>query len=294
MPEKTQSRTGTVERLHNEPLAKYSTFKIGGPAEVFSIPRSQAELISEITHCESNGIPWRILGNGSNLIIRDAGVKGFVIYNKFALCNIEVTRREGDFGIVDAGSSVLMPQLVKFLVDNGLEGMEYLQSVPGTIGGGIYMNAGRGEAFNKFITDYLEYVTVLDGQKTIILTRDECQFAYRRSTFFDHKKWVILSARFRIPAQETAIGKEKIAERMAYVRKTQARQVPNVGTTFKRCSPKIIKRLTGLRIGNAKLVGNWISNLGNARSRDVLAIIRIVQLVHIITRSPIELENEIW
>lgn len=290
----TQSQPKPVERLRNEPLAKYTTFKIGGPAEVFSIPRSEAELISEIEHCESNGIPWRILGNGSNLIIRDAGVKGFVIYNKHALCTMEVIRREDDFGIVDAGSSVLMPQLVKFLVDNGLEGMEYLQSVPGTVGGGIYMNAGRGHSFNTSITDYLEYVRYFDGEKIVELRRDECEFRYRRSIFFDHKKWVILGARFRIPAQETAVGKEKIAERMAYVRATQWRNAPNGGTTFKTCSPKIINRLKGLRIGNAKLVGNWISNLGNARSRDVLAIIWIVKLIHIITRSPVDVENEIW
>ncbi len=126
-----------MERLHNEPLAKYNTFKIGGPAEVFSIPRSQEELISEIKYCESNGIPWKILGNGSNLSIRDAGVKGFGIHNKHALCTMEDLSREEGYGVVEAGSSVLMPQLVKFLVDNGLEGMEYLQSVPGTIVGGI-------------------------------------------------------------------------------------------------------------------------------------------------------------
>ena len=294
MTESTSSPETTVERLHNEPLAKYNTFKIGGPAEVFSIPRSQEQLISEIKHCESNGIPWKILGNGSNLIIRDAGVKGFVIHNKHALCTMEVVSREEGYGVVEAGSSVLMPQLVKFLVDNGLEGMEYLQSVPGTIGGGIYMNAGRGMNFNQYITDYLEYVTVYDGEKVIEITRDACEFTYRRSVFFDHKNWIILGARFRIPEQDKAIGKKKIAERMAYVRETQARKVPNIGTTFKTCSPKIISRLKGLRIGNAKLVGNWISNLGNARSRDVLAIIWIVKAIHIITRSPVDLENEIW
>ena len=118
-----------MKRISNEPLRNHTTFKIGGPAEVLSIPESEQELISEIKRCIYEGIDYRMIGNGSNLLINDKGINGVIIKNTKACTWIN---KQGDY--VDVGSSLYLQRLVRFLVENNLDGMEYLYSIPATVG----------------------------------------------------------------------------------------------------------------------------------------------------------------
>jgi len=277
-------------RLFNENLSNYTTLKIGGPAEVLTVPSSEDELLNEIRDCISNGYKYRILGNGSNLLISDKGIKGVVICNTNACLSLEMV----DNNKVYAGSSVLLQKFVRFCVDNNLEGMEYLYSIPGTLGGAIYMNAGRGRKSGLSISDKIESVRIFDGNEIKMLAKEDCNFQYRSSIFLEKHNWMVLGATFKLGDQPKDIGQKKIKERMEFVKKTQLRNYPNAGSIFKKRSKyvnRLIKRITR---GNAQLNNNWISNLGNAKYRDVIWLIRIVSFLSYITFTKPELEIEIW
>ena len=216
-------------RLYGEVMRNHTTFRLGGPAEELLIPESREELIREIKACHDGGRICRVMGNGSNLLVRDQGVRGVVVKNTKALDYLE---RSGNRVIV--GSSVMLPKFVHFCVDNDLEGMEYLSSIPGTIGGALYMNAGRGRKFNTAISDKLEWVTIYDGRKELRLDRSELKFSFRKSIFHQHREWLILDACFMLQDQDKETGLEEIRKRMDFVLKTQKQEIPQRGIRLRR------------------------------------------------------------
>jgi len=276
-------------RFYNVMLNKHTTFRIGGPVDVLSIPADENEFLEEIKYCIKNNYPYKILGNGSNILVTDKGVKGFVIKNTSACSYTNLNEN-----IVSVGSSLPLKDLVNFCVDNNLGGLEFLYSIPGTVGGAVYMNAGRGESYKMSISDKIISVRIFDGNQIKVLNKYECCFNYRSSIFSYHKNWVILSANFKLDYQPKAIGEKKIRERIEYVNKTQNRRYPNAGSIFKRKSCYGLRILRGLRIGNAQIDDNWIYNLGNAKAKDVLFLIRLAQISQILTFVKPKLEIEIW
>lgn len=278
-----------MERIKNELLKKHTTFKIGGPAEILSIPNNEKELLDEVKFCIDKNIPFKILGNGSNVLVRDKGISGRVIKNLKALNFI---KKKDHYVIV--GSSVMLPRFVKFCVENDLEGMEYLYSIPGTIGGALYMNAGRGKIYNQTISDKLISVRVFDGNKIIEIYKEEINFSYRRTIFQENKGWIIVSAKFKLAHQNKKIGNKKIKDRMDLVNKIQLRNYPNAGSIFKKKSHKALKCINNLKVGGAQIRGNWIINTGDASSSDVLWLIRISKMLHFFFLSNAILEIEIW
>lgn len=277
--------------MNNELLSKHTTFKIGGPAEILLIPENEEELILEIIHLKKNGINYKILGNGSNLLISDKGIKGVIIKNTEANSLI---KKNGE--TIEIGSSIFLQNFTRFCVENDLEGMEYLYPIPATVGGAIYMNAGTGKKFNQFISDNLISVKIFDGNNIKELKKEECEFSYRKSIFHKHKDWIILSAKFKLKHQPKKIGEKKIKEWIEQVKKTQNRRYPNAGSIFKKKSNLVIGLLTRLKlkIGAAQIDGNWIINLGNASFKDVIWLIRISKILSYFTFKKPELEIEIW
>lgn len=254
-----------------EPLSRHTTIRIGGPAERLLVPQERSDLLDILRTCARTRTPFFILGRGSNTLVKDSGVKGIVIKNTASCTELDV---EGN--TVRAGSSVTLQRLVRFCIGNNLEGMEYLYSVPGNVGGAVYMNAGRGIAFNQSIADRLVSAEVFDGQKVRTLAKEECGFGYRTSVFQRQRGWVVLSATLRLPSQDRQIGEAKVRERMEYVKAHHDLAFPNAGTVFRENFvplPEVI----GYRIGNAcfstKTPG-WIVNLGGATARDVHMLIR--------------------
>jgi UDP-N-acetylmuramate dehydrogenase len=279
-----------MKRLYNELLSKHTTFKIGGPVLLLSIPENEGELIQEIKRCKKEGLNYKILGCGSNVLICDKGINGVVIKNTEACSYIN----KEDNNIVEVGSSIYIQNFVRFCIEHDLEGMEYLYSIPATIGGAIYMNAGTGKKTNLSISDNLVSVKIFDGVKIKEIKKEECKFNYRYSIFHKNKDWIILGATFKLREQPKEIGEKKIKERMDFVKKHQNRKHPNAGSIFKKISPVSKKLLSGIKIGNARMKGNWISNIGGASFRDVMTIIKIAKIISYLSLKKPELEIEIW
>ena len=172
----------------NEELKQYTTFKMGGIAKKFYIPESEEELLSLIKTLDN----YKILGGGSNLLINNDGVFENVVYMKDF--NKKIFNKGN--GAYYFGASVRLQKIINKINEDGYGGIEYLYSVPGMLGGAIYMNAGRGKQFNMQLTDYLIDVDVLIDGEVKKLTKDECKFSYRKSIFQDNN-YIILGANFK-------------------------------------------------------------------------------------------------
>lgn len=172
----------------NIALAKYTTTQIGGPARYFCQAKTEADLIDCVEKAGEFQVPYLVIGRGSNLLINDSGFNGMVIHNQVD----GIKQSDGEM-IVKTGTQ--LSKLVKLAVEQGYQGLEKLAGIPGTVGGAIYGNAG---AYGQAISDYLVRVKAFDGQKTIWLTKKDCEFAYRES-IFKKKNFILLEAEFELP-----------------------------------------------------------------------------------------------
>lgn len=261
--------------LLNEPLAKYSTFKIGGPADIYIEPRNVDELLNLLRYLKEREIDFVILGNGSNVLISDEGFRGAVINLEAGLNFIKV---EGE--CVIAGAGVKLARFVDFCIENGFRGVEMLAGIPGTLGGAIIMNAG---AYSGEISDYLVDVDVIRNLNLVRLKKDECGFGYRRSKLTDD---VVVQARFKFPSGD--IEEMKKIRREILIRRNLSQPVnfPNAGSIFKNppgdYAGRLIEQagLKGVQIGDAQISekhANFIINKGNAKAKDVLELINLAQ-----------------
>ena len=159
------------------------------------------------------------------------------------------------------------------------------------------MNAGRGRAYGKSISDYLETVKVWNGNKIIKLSKEKCCFGYRESIFQKEKRWIILAAEFCLPKQIKQLGYEKMRERIEFVRETQDLKYPNVGTIFKDVSKRAARELMGKRIEKAAFsnkTSNWLINLGGAKSKDFVRLINLMRVRSLLYGVIPKLEIELW
>lgn len=275
----------------NESLEKYTTLKIGGIAAKFYIPESVNDLIETINKV---GRDYYILANGSNLLINDKKTYNNVIYmNKFNM-SLEI-----DNGIITAGASLKIQELINFSNKNNFGGIEYLYSVPATVGGAIYMNAGRGRSFNQCISDYIVDVTVFDGEKILTIDREQCEFSYRTS-LFKSKTWIILSARFEFKEMSKEETTELKKERIELVKKVQHSGKPNAGTVFRKSNAKIMSLLRKLHPGwkngvmYSPKTNNWLVNNGNGTFRQAIFLINFNKFIHKLFLKDAELEYIVW
>lgn len=272
---------------HTDDISKHTWFNIGGKAEIV-VPNTREQLIETLKWCQKNNVSYRILGNGSNVLVSDVGVSELIIKTTKCCTNISVNDTQ-----VTVGASILLPQLVKFVVEHDLGGIEYLYSVPGTVGGAICMNAGRGRPHGKQISSHVVSVEVFDGTKTRTLSSDELEFGYRDSVLQDYPDWVVLSTTLELEKQDRQIGREKIKERMEHAHKRE-RSLPNAGSVFKEGQHLSV---TGWNLGDAKFVSQYrICNTGNATFNQVYYLIKIVYWLNRIRpfRPDPEVEIRIW
>lgn len=254
-----------------ERLAEHTWLKIGGPAEI-AIPESRGELVEVLRECHETGRDYRLLGNGSNLLVSDEGVEELVIKTTEACGDLEF-----DGNRVEAGASVMVPQFVTACIENDLGGYEYLYSVPGTIGGAIYMNAGRGEDHGQTILDDLETVAVFVDGEIRALSAEDLQPAHRYTVLQEHEDWVVLSATFELPDQPRAEGRRLAKERMEKVGQRE-RSKPNAGSVFKSGARLPLQKVppNGLSVGDARFVArNRICHDGDATYQDVRRLVTI-------------------
>ena len=263
---------GAHQILENEPMSRHTTFKVGGPADVLFLPESEEQLIQAIAIAKDAGIPCIVIGNGSNLVVRDGGIRGLVIALGEGMAAIV---RSGDTITAWAGAS--LARVSAFAQASGLAGLEFASGIPGT----------------------LDARMLLDGAvKT--LTVEDMQMGYRTSLPL-REGGIVISARFAL----TPDNPESIAERMrelnARRREKQPLNRPSAGSTFKRpeghFAGALIEQsgLKGYRVGGAQVSekhAGFIVNAGGATAKDILTLIGIVQ-DEVLTRFGVHLETEV-
>ncbi|MEI3393273.1 MAG: UDP-N-acetylmuramate dehydrogenase [Clostridia bacterium] len=280
----------------DEPMKKHTNFKIGGNADVFVIAKSIEEIKCVIKFSKENNIPLTILGNGSNVLVSDKGIRGIVL--QIGLKEIKVEKHENALIEVDAGA--MLGALAQILLKQSISGFEFAAGIPGSIGGAIRMNAG---AYGGEMKDIVKNVTVLNEKGEInILTNEECEFSYRHSRFTNSKE-IIIKATLELPFGNENEIKAKMDEYAQSRKEKQPLNLPSAGSTFKRGADFITAKLIdecglkGYTSGNAQvstLHAGFVVNLGNATAQDVLSVVNHVkQVVLEKTGKQIELEIEL-
>lgn len=266
----------------DEPMSKHSSFRVGGPAELFLEIDSVEKLKAILEVNKELKLPITVIGNGTNILVKDKGIKGIVI--KYVAKGISKATLDNDTFAITADAGLPNAALANELLKDSLTGFEFAASIPGTIGGAIYMNAG---AFGGEMENIVSEVTFLDLDDLAIYKSDgdDCDFGYRHSKF-ENMNTVILSATMVFNKGD----KEEIKRTMdAYLQKrleTQPYDKPNAGSTFKRGDGFITAMLideAGLKghtIGGAQVSekhAGFIVNTGNATAKDILDLIKYVQ-----------------
>ena len=281
--------------IFEEPMNKHTSFRIGGLADLFITVNNEDELYQAIKYAKEKKIEITIIGNGSNILVLDKGIRGLVI--KINIQNLKIEKME-DYALVTVGSGYKIMQLGNKLKKDGLSGFEELSGIPGTIGGAIYMNAG---AYGKEIKDLVQSTTCMDFNGNIFeLSNKEHEFAYRNS-IFSKKDYIILSTKLKL----TYGTIDKITEKMNLYLSQRKEKQPiesfSAGSSFKRkdgiITAKLIDEcgLKGFKIGGAKISekhAGFIINEGNATAKDVLDLVEYVKK-KVYEKFGVEIEEEI-
>ena len=279
--------------LAAEPLAKHTSFRIGGPAQLLACPGSEAELAAVLAWCRSAGIIPRILGGGTNILAPDGELPGVVISTR----GLDAITQKED-GILSAGAGVPLARLAMFAQKRGLTGLEFAHGIPGTVGGGMYMNAGAYQGELSQVALCARFLTLRGEIQR--LSGPELGLGYRRSAFMS-MEGVILSADFRLSPGDPDAILARMRELMEKRRASQPLDLPSAGSTFKRpamgYAAALIQEagLKGFRVGDAAVSekhSGFVVNLGRATGADVLALMEEVRK-RVKEQSGVELEPEV-
>ena len=275
----------------NETMSKHTSFKVGGIADFFVIVHNHQELIYVLKVAKNLRIKTYIIGNGTNIIVKDKGFRGIIIKLDFKHLKIEKDK-------VVAGAGVPVALLSEFTYRKGISGFEFLSGIPGTVGGAVKMNAG---AFGGEIKDILIETTIIDEKYNLKkIDSQSHNFTYRNSIFFE-KKWIIVGSSFKLEKGSIEDIKEKRKSFMQSRKEKQPIEFPNAGSIFKRsddCIPaKLIDDagLKGYSIGGAQISekhAGFIVNKGNATSTDIIKLIKYTKEI-IKEKYGIELQQEV-
>ncbi|WP_027631997.1 UDP-N-acetylmuramate dehydrogenase [Clostridium hydrogeniformans] len=272
-----KSLVGENNILLNEPMKNHIYFKVGGPADIMVIPDTIEKVISVVNYCRDKDIPYFIIGNGSNLLVKDGGLRGVVI----KLTELKDITVEGE--IITAQCGAELKNVSKAALDNYLTGFEFACGIPGSIGGAIFMNAGAYDGEMSYVTDK---VVVLDNDGKILeVQRDDLELGYRTSVIMK-KGYVVLSVILKLKKGEHVTIDSRIKDLTKKREDRQPLEYPSAGSTFKRpegyFTGKLIQDLglKGTSIGGAAVSekhAGFIINKGNATAKDILDLIEHVQ-----------------
>ena len=282
----------------NEDMKKHTSFKIGGVADIFVKVKTQQELKGVIEYAKEKEIPITIIGNGSNLLVRDKGIRGITI--QIGMDHINMQETEDGKVEIQVDSGVKLGMLASKLQKEGIERFSFAAGIPGTIGGAIRMNAG---AYGKEMKDIVTEVTSLKENGEIQTKKGEdLQFSYRHSRFMEEKE-IILSAKLSLEKGNAEEIKRKMEELNASRKEKQPIEMPSAGSTFKRgrnfVTAQLIDEagLKGYQIGGAQVStkhAGFIVNTGNATAKDVLDLVDyIIKVIFEKFGKIVELEVEV-
>ena len=275
----------------DEPMSKHTYFRIGGPVDAFVVPQRRKDLIDLIIWAGQTQQPYIVIGDGSNLLVRDAGIRGLVIVLTKCLNKISGLDSGDDTTIISAMAGARLQALCKFAIESGLEGMNFAIGIPGTIGGGIMMNAGTAAGSMEDVLDSIE--VLLPGGELLAIERGQLVFRYRNLSLKnaalngDLEKTIILEGRFQMRPSDARYLKKEAQEMWNKRRMAQPSNYASAGCFFKnpasgKTAGELIELagLKGKRVGGAEVSSkhaNFIINTDNATAADVMALMEIVQ-----------------
>ncbi|MBQ3574832.1 MAG: UDP-N-acetylmuramate dehydrogenase [Clostridia bacterium] len=278
--------------FENEPMSKHTTFRVGGPADLMFYPESRDEIIAALEAAKEENVPVHVIGNGSNLLVRDGGIRGLVIVlgDEFARVCVD-----GDRIYAEAG--VRLSRIAMVAQENGLTGLEFAGGIPGTLGGGCMMNAG---AYGGQLSDVLVSCQVLLDGELKSYSVDEMEMGYR-TTMPLKKGGVVFSAEFRLKRGDPAAIAERMRDLAQRRRDKQPLNMPSAGSTFKRPEGHFAGALIegcglkGYSVGGAQVSekhAGFVVNTGNATAKDILGLIEYIQKT-VFAEKGVTLEPEV-
>ena len=282
---------------YNEPMSKHTSFRVGGNADIFAMVDSEEKLIKVIEMAKNTSMPITIVGNGTNLLVKDGGIRGLVIKyiaNDYSIMDTDELLDKGNFDkneeninkykIVTVSSGMTNARLAKILLDNSLTGFEFLAAVPGTIGGALVMDAGAYGGEIKDIVLKTKYID-LDTNEIKVIENKEHKFEYRKS-IFQTLNCIVLETTLKLQIGNKEQIEEKMQEYSKKRRESQPLDMPSAGSTFKRgedfITAKLIDEsgLKGYSIGGAEVSpkhAGFIVNKGSATAKDIIDLINYVK-----------------
>ena len=282
-----------IDYTLDAPMAEYASFRIGGPADILLEPADRDGLAQILRFCGERAVPYEVIGKGSDILVSDEGIRGAVIHMGSRFARLHMT---GDVVYSDAGVS--LASLCNYAKENGFTGLEFAYGIPGSVGGGVYMNAGAygGEIGDVLIeTEHLNADGGFGGLKG-----PELAMSYRRSPYTDGDR-IVTGAYFRLRRGDPAEIEARMAELIQRRFEKQPMDLPSAGSTFKRpegaFAAELIDRcgLKGFRIGGAEVSekhAGFVINRGGATCREVLALIEHVKKT-VLEQTGFRLEPEV-
>lgn len=278
------------------PLAPFTTWRIGGPAEILATPEDAVDLVHAVRWANASGTPWRILGNGSNLLIRDEGVRGLVLRLRRTLDGIHV-----DGTSIVAGAGASFPAVANAAAVHGLAGLEFAAGIPGSVGGAVVMNAGWHQYETGNVVARVDFLT-REGERES-WPRERCAFGYRTSAF-KGRPGIVLEATFGLAQDDPDAVRARLDGFAASRKQNQPTELPSCGSVFLKPPGDFAGRLIeaaglkGAREGAIEVSpkhANFFVNLGGGTARDVLALVARVER-EVSERFGVKLhrEFEVW
>ena len=279
--------------LINEPMNRHTTFQIGGPADIVVYPTRRREICDLVRICRAEDIPYISLGNGSNVLVSDAGIRGLVIMtDRMHRITVDNDSR------IEAWAGAPLSRVATIAKNYQLSGLEFAFGIPGTIGGAVYMNAG---AYNHQMNQVITATEYVDGEGQLCTVEgDDHQFGYRTSCFKDTNHIIVKTHLQLSPGKESEIF--ELMKQYTQARKEkQPLELPSAGSAFKRpegfFAGKLIEDcgLKGRRVGGAEVStkhAGFIVNVGGAKAKDVLDLVDIIK-TEVLQKFGVELEPEI-
>ncbi|MGN0463565.1 MAG: UDP-N-acetylmuramate dehydrogenase [Acutalibacteraceae bacterium] len=287
-------RESGTEIIRDEPLKKHTTFKIGGNAKYFIIPEDEKEIAAVLKYARTFGEKVYIIGNGSNMLVDDAGVDGAFIYIGDKMSDISLE----DETTIRCQAGALLSRVCKFALENSLTGMEASFGIPGSVGGGLYMNAG---AYGTEMKDYVVKAEYLDPDGSLKeCSREEMKLSYRHSVFSENS-YIITAVYIGLKKGDKSEIRAAMTDYMTRRKAKQPLEYPSAGSVFKRpegyFAGALIEQcgLKGRSIGDAQVSekhAGFIINKGNATCKDVTELIRLCQYT-VFKEKGVRLETEI-
>ena len=282
----------TFDVIRNAPMREFTTLRLGGPADFLAFPRSGQEVRAMLAEAEDHGIPVTVIGRGSNLLVLDRGIRGLVIRIERGMADIQIEEE-----LVKAGAGALLTAVARTAAKAGLSGLEFASGIPGTVGGGLSMNAGAYDG--EMAQVVLEAECLTQTGESLVLQSDELAFGYRHSVIQERELIVIGVTMHLIPGDPKTI-QDRMTELNARRAEKQPLDLPSAGSTFKRpegaFAAALIDQcgLKGYSIGGARVSekhAGFLVNTGSS-SADFLALMNQVEKI-VAERAGVRLIPEI-